>query len=50
VICFNQLLSAFSNDFNYDYCRLTASQLLLTCGNNLGAIPRCDRHVGKRVN
>jgi len=26
----------------------TASQLLLTCVNNLGAIPKCDRHVGKR--
>jgi len=36
---------------NCDYFRLTASQLLLTCMNNLGstggigAIPECDRHA-----
>jgi len=34
---------------NCGYFRLTASQLLLTCVNNLGASPKCDRHAGKRV-
>jgi len=33
MIYFNQLLSAFGNDFNCGYFRLTASQLLLTCVN-----------------
>jgi len=34
---------------NCGYFRLTASQLLLTCVNNLGEIPKCDLHAGKRV-
>jgi len=31
------------------YFRLTASQLLLTWVNNLGAISKCDRYASKRV-
>jgi len=46
-ICIKQLLSAFGNDFNCGYFRLRASQLLLTCVNNLGAIHKCDRYAGK---
>jgi len=45
----NQLLSTFGNDFNCGCFRLIANQLLLTCVNNIGAIPKRDRHAGKRV-